>query len=50
MTASISLEVMECLDGLSDFHLTLLHGMCVEKSSISPKISVFLSILFCSRN
>jgi hypothetical protein len=33
VTASISLEVMGCLDGLSDLDLTLLHSMCVENHS-----------------
>ena len=49
MTASISLGMMDCLDGLSDPDLTLVPGICLENCPFHPGFPVLLSIAFCSR-
>jgi hypothetical protein len=45
ITASISLGVIGCLDGLSDPELTLVIRICLENCPFHPDFSVVLSIV-----
>jgi hypothetical protein len=46
MTASISLGLWECLDGLSDPDLTLVPGICLENCPPHPDFPVFFFLKF----
>jgi hypothetical protein len=42
MMAAISLGIMDCLDALSDPHLTLAPDICLENCSFHPDFPIFV--------
>ena len=47
MTASITLGLWDCLDGLSDPDLTLVPCICLENCLFHPDFPVLLNVGFC---